>query len=330
MSPDKQGISLELAPLHGVTGRVFRRAYLAAFPGFDSAMAPFILSVRVDRIKETHFKDLCPREEGGIPLVPQILGNDAEGFLATARVLADAGYPEVNWNLGCPYPMVADKGRGSGLLPFPDRITCFLDEVCPRLGPALSVKLRLGRRGAGEILALMPALNPYPLSRIILHARLGIQMYKGEVDLEGFGRAAALCAHRLAYNGDIKDPDTFRALGARFPGVQEWMIGRWALRDPFLAASLKGLAPPPEPLEAIRAFHAELYRSYRAILFGPAHVLDKMKEVWTYLGHNIQGAARELEALPRSKTLEAYEATVERIFAKGRWETPSPQGLSRK
>lgn len=322
MSAGKEGFRLEVAPLHGVTGRVFRRAYLAAFPGFDSAMAPFILSVQVDRLKDTHFKDLCPPDEGGIPLVPQILGNDAEGFLATAKVLADLGYPEVNWNLGCPYPMVADKGRGSGLLPFPDRITRFLDEVCPRLGPGLSVKLRLGRREAGEILALMPALNAYPLSRIILHARLGVQMYKGEVDLEGFGRAAALCAHRLSYNGDIKDRVGFETLRTRFPGVQEWMIGRGALEDPFLPARLKGLPLPPEPLEAIRDFHAELFAGYRAVLFGPAHVLDKMKEVWTYLGRNIQGAARDLEALPRAKTLEAYEATVERIFSKGRWQEP--------
>lgn len=324
MSPATPGTRLELAPLHGVTGRVFRRAYLAAFPGFDSVMAPFILSVRVDRAKETHFKDLSPREEGGLPLVPQILGNDAEGFLATARVLADLGYPELNWNLGCPYPMVADKGRGSGLLPHPDRITRFLDEVCPRLGPALSVKLRLGRRDPGEILALMPVLNAYPLSRLILHARLGIQMYKGEVDLEGFGRAAALCAHRLAYNGDITSLETFEALRARFPAVQEWMIGRWALHNPFLPARIKGLAPPADPLGEIRSFHAELYRGYRAVLFGPAHVLDKMKEVWTYLGRNIRGAAKDLEALPRAKTLETYEATVERIFARGQWLEPSP------
>lgn len=310
---------LELAPLHGVTNRVFRKAYLRAFPGLDAAMAPFILSVKVEGIKETHFKDLSPREEGGLTLVPQILGSEAEGFLATARVLADLGYEEVNWNLGCPYPMVAKKGRGSGLLPHPDRITRFLDAVCPRLGQGLSLKLRLGRENPKEILKILPVLEAYPLTRLIIHPRLGIQMYKGEVDLGGFEEAAALTRHRLSYNGDIKDLRTFRSLARRFPQVDEWMIGRWALYDPFLPARIKGLALPDRPLAVLQAFHEEVYAGYRAVLFGPGHVLDKMKEIWTYLGRNFSGAGPAFAELARAKTLPAYEEAVEGVFRIGRW-----------
>ena len=124
--------SLCFAPLHGITNRVFRQAYFRHFPGFKEAMAPFIQSVRAGSKVATHFKDLLPGYDHALPLVPQILGNDASGFVDTAVVLADLGYREVNWNLGCPYPMVTGKGRGSGLLPQPERVDAFLDQVCAR------------------------------------------------------------------------------------------------------------------------------------------------------------------------------------------------------
>ena len=305
---------LSLAPLHGVTNRVFRAAYLAHFSGFDEAFAPFILAVPTARMKGNHFKDLVPNPRISIPLVPQLLGADSEGFLDCARAIAGMGYGEVNWNLGCPYPMVAKKGRGSGLLPHPDRIDRFLDAVCPRFPLALSVKLRLGRADSAEILALMPVLNRYPLKRVIIHPRLGVQMYKGAVDLEGFSRAASLCSHPVGYNGDIADLRAFGDLAARFPAVGEWMLGRGALWDPFLPARIKGLPLPDDRAETLRAFHDDLFASYREVLCGPAHALDKMKEVWSYLGHSFPRGNQELDGIARAKSIDEYSRAVQALF----------------
>ncbi len=113
-------------------------------------------------------------------------------------MLADAGYGEVDWNLGCPYPMVAGKKRGSGLLPYPEAIGEFLDRVCPRLGIGLSVKMRLGRYDARESAALAPVLNAYPLRKVTVHPRIGVQLYGGSVDLEGFAALAGSLRHPVA------------------------------------------------------------------------------------------------------------------------------------
>lgn len=320
-------MQLYLAPLQGLTNRVFRGVYLRHFPFFDAAFAPFIPAVAVDRMTEKHFKDLIPDSALKIPLVPQVLGNDAPSFIATVKVLAGFGYATVNWNLGCPYSMVAKKGRGSGLLPHPDRIARILDEVCPRLQLPLSVKLRLGRHGRDEILSLMPLFNRYPLKEVIIHARLGIQMYKGEVDLDGFALAAGLSVHPVAYNGDIVDYEAFAELRTRFPSVGVWMIGRGALSDPFFPGRIKGLDPVVDPLGAINAFHDDLYAAYRGVLSGPGHVLDKMKEVWTYLGPSVGGAEAALAAVSRTKTFAAYEGAVRALFADGVWK-PSPEPSS--
>lgn len=325
---------LYLAPLHGVTNRIFRESYFRHFGGFDGAMAPFILAVPSSKLKPNHFKDLLPgpaAEASGdaqgaaarLPLVPQLLGNEAAAFVETAQVLAGLGYGEIDWNLGCPHPMVANKERGSGLLPFPDRIAKLLDAACALPGIAISVKLRLGRSDPLDIERLMPVLNGYPLARVIIHPRLGTQMYRGEVDLEGFARAAGLCSHTVVYNGDIVDRASYEALASRFPGVHEWMIGRGTLRNPFLAEEIKAGkargavgddAAGDDRSARLRAWHEELYRSYRAALSGPAHVLDKMKEVWGYLGASFPERPRQLERLSRAKTLEAYEAAAAQLL----------------
>ena len=306
---------ITLAPLHGVTNRVFRKAYFRHFAGFDEVMAPFIASVKPEKLPERHFKDLSPREDNGIRLVPQVLGNEAPGFVATVRILADLGYDEVNWNLGCPFPVVANKKRGSGLLPFPDLIEEFLDEACAASALPISVKLRLGRRDPCEILALLPILNAHPLARIIIHPRVGIQMYRGEVDLEGFAAAAALSTHEVVYNGDIRDMRTFEVLRSRFPAIREWMIGRWAISDPFLPARIKRLPRVPDRLGVLRAFHDELYAGYREVLCGPAHVLDKMKEIWGFLGKSFPRAGKPLGRISQARTFEAYERAVDGVFS---------------
>ena len=311
---------LYLAPLHGVTNSVYRNAFFRHFRGFDGAFAPFILAVGTSQVKPTHFKDLMPCPSGAAiaaapSLVPQLLGNDPAAFVDTARLLAGLGYDEVNWNLGCPYPMVANKLRGSGLLPFPGRIDSLLDQACAIPGMAVSVKLRLGRSDPKEIITLMPILNGHPLKRVIIHPRIGVQMYRGKVDLEAFAAAAELCRHELVYNGDITSRSDYERLKDRFPFIDEWMIGRGAIANPFLAEELKddrgGADPDASSREArLGAWHDDLYRSYREVLCGPAHVLDKMKEVWSYLGPSLAGKRRQLERLSRAKSLAEYEAAA--------------------
>jgi tRNA-dihydrouridine synthase len=317
---------LQLAPLQGLTNRVFREAYFRHFGGFDGALAPFVLALRGSEAKPRHYKDLLPgpaaeaREGpstglgGRVPLVPQILGNEPVAFAETARVLADLGYAEINWNLGCPHRIVAGKQRGSGLLPFPGRIAEVLDAACAIPGVRLSVKLRLGREDPAEILRLMPILNDHPLAKVIIHPRLGIQMYRGSVDLEGFARAAALCRHRLVYNGDIVDRAGFEALRARFPGIGEWMIGRGALANPFLAEEIKAGTVAGDRDERIRSWHNDIYRRYREVLYGPAHVLDKMKEIWGYLRACYPEQAARISGLARVRTLLDYEIAVAAIL----------------
>lgn len=313
---------LYLAPLHGVTNYVFRNAFSRHFGGVDAAMAPFISSINSETAyakgRGNHFKDVVAEYNTGMRIVPQIISNVTQSFIETATTIQELGYTEVNLNLGCPFSIVTRKKRGSGMLPYPELIEPFLSEICSTLDMKISVKVRLGLNDPAEILSVMPIFNALPLEKIIIHPRIGIQGYTGGVDLDGFAQAADMSTHPVMYNGDIKNAATFTYLHGRFPQIKEWMIGRWAIDNPCIFEQIKGTAGR-DCFAKVKDFHADLYGEYVQVLHSHRHVLDKMKEIWTYLGNSFVGVPRLLKNISHAKNLEAYESAVNSIFSDGEW-----------
>jgi tRNA-dihydrouridine synthase B len=315
MPKTSAGPRLLLAPLKGLTDAVFRKTYAEHFSGFDGMVAPFVTAIPADRLTEHHVRDLLPKADGGALVVPQILGNAAENFLCLARHLYDMGYPEVNWNLGCPFRPVAKKKRGAGLLPFPEHVDEFLDKTLRALPGRLSIKMRLGRNKPDEILRLLPVLERYPVEEITIHPRTATQMYTGLPDLDMFQACLDQSRHRLVYNGDIVDLQGFQALAARFPAVDSWMIGRGALANPFLPAIIKaGRDEIPGQVEKFKAFYEALFGRYRERLCGPGHLLDRMKGFWTYFAGGFTKGPEMGKQVHRSSNLLQYIDIVARFF----------------
>lgn len=315
---------LILAPLRGFTEAVFRNAYQRHFQGVAEAVAPFVTSIKGRRIKPSHLCDLAPADNQAMPVVPQILSNRADEFICLANTLFDLGYREINWNLGCPYPMVAKKMRGSGLLPHADRIDRILEKVLHEFPGRLSIKTRLGRYSAAEMDELIPVFNRYPLTRLIVHPRTGVQMYEGQVDLHGFETCLARSAHPVIFNGDINDPAFFDALESRFPAVAGWMLGRGLIANPFLPESIQ------QDTRVIRnrqtrfaEFHDDLLEGYKGRFAGPGHVLDRMKGYWTYFANGFAKGPQILQRIRKARTLEDYREVVMAVRDEpARWEHP--------
>ena len=306
---------LYMAPLKGVTDHTFRSTFAAHFGGFDLAVAPFIASKKNTAIKRRYVRDVWPEHNTRLPVIPQILGKSAADFIVLADFLYDQGYETVNWNLGCPYPMVANKRRGAGMLPHTDMIAAFLDRVVPGMRASLSIKIRLGWDSPDDIYRLIPVLNQYPLNALIIHPRTGIQRYDGPVDLDTFGRCLPSIVHPVVYNGDIRTPEDFRALSRRFATVSRWMIGRWSLADPFLPQAIKtGETRGRDKIARIKRFHETLYASYRSILDGPSHLLNKMKGLWKYLSLPFNDCKKAMKAINKSHRPEQYLDRVNRFF----------------
>lgn len=304
---------LVLAPIRGITDCHFRSIFHHYFPGFDSSLAPFINPQRHSSFQHRQLKDVLPENNRTLPVVPQLLNTNVEDFLFLASRLQELGYKEINWNLGCPAPMVTKKHRGSGLLPFPEQIISFLDRVVPRLPLALSIKTRLGYDDKNELPALLPRLDDYPLTEIIIHARLGSQLYKGTTDRESFGLCLKGSRHPIVYNGDITSVQNFKELQQEFPGIKKWMIGRGALANPFLAGEIKNLTISDKRKKLLN-FHDELYACYREILSGQSHLLGRMKQLWIYLSTFFPPEKKAWKNIKKCRTEEKYQQIVEDIF----------------
>ena len=306
---------LIMAPLRGFTDAVFRNAFQRHFKGVCEAVAPFVTSIKGRSIKPSHLRDLFPEQNRGIPIVPQILSNHTDEFLCLADTLLDLGYPEINWNLGCPFPMVAKKKRGSGLLPHPELIDSMLEKIFYRFSGRLSVKTRLGRFCVQEMDRLIPVFNRYPLSRVIVHPRTGVQMYTGQVNLDAYGVCSMDITHPVVYNGDINNLNMFQSLGSRFPNTDGWMLGRGLLANPFLPEMIQNEAMPVGALhERFFHFHDDLLEGYLQLFSGPGHVLDRMKGFWRYFSDGLTNGRKALKRIRKVNSLKRYREIVEEVI----------------
>lgn len=311
---NKKPHNLSLAPIRGITDYLFRNIFFKHFEGFDEALAPFINPQRFSSFKTKQLADVLP-ENNTVRITPQLLHTDPADFLALAQRLHDLGFREINWNLGCPAPMVTRKKRGSGLLPYPEQIISFLDKVIPQLKTALSVKTRLGFESRKEIETLLPLLNDFPLTKIIIHTRTGRQRYQGQTDPDAFRCCRELSRHILVYNGDINDTATFSALATQFPDIDQWMIGRGALSDPFIGERIRGQSiNKDEQYKRLAAFHADLYTQNELKLSGPGHLLSRLKQVWFYLKTSFPDEKQLTKKLLRSKDDKQYREVISKIF----------------
>lgn len=300
-----------LAPLRGLTGALFRNTYAEFFDGIDGAVTPFLTTIQGVRIKPSQLGEVLPANNTRIPAVPQIISKNPDNFVSLATALHHLGYDTVNWNLGCPFARVAQKQRGSGMLPHPDRIDAFLDKAMGAIAVQVSIKLRLGRHHPQEILSLLPVFNRYPLQSLIIHPRTGVQMYTGRPDLDLFERCLGQCRHPVIYNGDITDLVGFQALRRRFPGVAGWMIGRGVLANPFLPAQIKGLdLAGTDRVARFQQFHDALHDRFACVRQGPTQLLDTMKGYWTYFAGGFQHGEKLLKRVRKVRRIEQYRELV--------------------
>jgi tRNA-dihydrouridine synthase B len=306
--PDgKEGPVFYLAPIRGITNRIYRNCFADLFGEMDTAITPFIQTAKGHLVKPVHLVE-CDPAQNHMPIIPQIIGRDPDQFVELARQLADLGNKAVNWNLGCPYPTMTKKRKGAGLLPYPEAIDRFLDQVCKRLPLTLSVKMRLGMEAPEEYSAILPVLNRYPLQHVTIHARLGIQMYAGPIDLDAFGHCCERLDHPVIYSGDIFSIDDYQRLSTRFPQVRIWMLGRGLLSNPHLLREIKDnrAIPFPDTMTQLALFHRNLFDQYRQRLAGLTHLLQQMLGHWTYWCQGLPNGDKHLKKIRRAKTLTRY------------------------
>ena len=304
------------SPLQGFTDFRFRNAQNKLFGGIDTFYSPYIRLNGKMVIKPSYERDLLPENNLDLEVIPQVITNDADEFLFVAKYVQELGYKELNWNLGCPYPMVTKSGMGSGLIANPDKINNILHRAHSESDIIVSMKMRLGYDNSEEILDVLPILDTYPIKNIAIHARIGKQLYKGGVNLDAFQHCVDNSKHKLYYNGDITSVAKFHEMQERFPSIDHWMIGRGLISDPFLPSMIKNNTSeyPSNKIELFSTFHDTLYAIYSESLSGSTHILLKMYHLWEYFSATFSNSHKVLKKIKKAQSIRNYEAAVAEIF----------------
>ena len=297
-------LPIHFAPLQGFTESAYRLAHSKFAPGIHTYYSPFLRLEKGD-IRTKDLRDL--QTEHPYHLVPQIIVRDVEEFNLLTKAVTELGFKEIDINMGCPYPMQTKSGRGSGILPHPEKVREILDAINAS-NIQFSIKMRLGQTSPEECLQLLPLLNEAPLAHITLHPRIGIQQYKGALDFETFDKFYSECKHLLIFNGDIADIKDIQYIETRYPKLAGIMIGRGLLANPVLAAQYAGL-PCGTATETLLKIHADIAADYARRLQGNAQILDKIRPFWTYA--DLPKKIRK--KIEKSKTFEEYLAAVNEI-----------------
>ena len=310
----QQTLSIQFAPLQGYTETVYRNAHEAVFGGADIYYTPFV-RVEKETFRPKDVRDISPEKNRVYRLIPQLIAPTPEKAEAVLGLFIEKGYREADLNLGCPFPLLAKRHNGSGILPYPDEVRELLRIIRRHPEINFSVKMRLGWEDPKECLALADLLNEIPLRQVTMHARIGMQQYKGKPDMEGFRTFYEVCRHPLVYNGDITDTADIRHLSTLFPHLAGVMIGRGLLARPALALEYKESRTlgEDEYWERMKALHTAVFEGYASQLEGgDAQLLNKMKTFWEYPSAGIDRKAAK--SIRKSTSLSKYEQAVSTFF----------------
>lgn len=306
---------LSLGPFQGITDVSFRNVFKKHFGGIDKYYTPFFTGIQKDHAKNLQVEEIDPRCNDVETLTPQILSTDAEEVLRFAKQCKQLGYKEINLNMGCPFPRVANKKRGCGLMPYPDKVEAMFDRIFDEIDIKFSVKCRLGYFSSNEIEAIIPIFNRFPLSELIIHPRIGKQIYNGEADVVRFNSLMPYINAPLIYNGDIVSVETFSHIREIVQPVNNFMLGRGLLANPFLAEQIKGESHYNEDKTArLHSYIVDLYEDRLRHVGGSPKVLGRMKELWSYLMNSFVEPQTIWRRIKKINALKIYEETVEEVF----------------
>ena len=309
-------MDIRSAPLESLTDAVFRRVHHQLFGCVEKYYIPFVSPTSHHCFSPRERRDIAPENNAGVPVVPQIMTRYPEHFLWAAQEMQARGYDEVNLNIGCPSGTVTAKGKGAGMLREPEALRAFLDEIFTHSPLPISIKTRIGFAAPEEWDALLGILRQYPMKELIIHPRLRVQFYKGDVYPEAF-RQAAQAGLPLVYNGDLFDLPACQALQADYP-LMPMMLGRGLLANPALPRQLGGGAALT--VEEIARYHDALEQEYSRI-FPKDQVHCKMRGLMKHVACCFERPEKMMKLIAKTNPY-TYHAAVEKLLQAPLREAP--------
>lgn len=196
------------------------------------------------------------------PIALQVGGSDPALMAAAARLGADAGYDEININVGCPSDRVQSGRFGACLMATPDVVAECVSAMRQATDIPVTVKTRIGiddHDSYAFLRSFISAVAAAGCDTFIVHARKAILSGLSPKENRSVPPLDYERVYRLkdefpqltiAVNGGVTSKEQMLRHLARVDGV---MIGRQAYHDPWFLTELGGGDVPRSRHEVVES-----------------------------------------------------------------------------
>lgn len=214
------------------------------------------------------FLSLDPIEH---PIAVQLGGSDPGELAVAAEMVEDAGFDEVNLNVGCPSPRVQAGNFGASLMRSPELVAECVDAMRQAVNIPVTVKMRTGIGRAADqdyLNRFIEVVRAAGCKLFIIHAR----NVWFDVKRPKENRLKPMIRYEMVYevkrqfpdltiviNGDI---ESMEAGLSHMPHVDGIMLGRMAFHDPYQFAFTDRLYYGSEAPIVAREEAVERYLAY--------------------------------------------------------------------
>ncbi len=238
---------LFLAPMENVTDASFR--FICKEFGADMMYTEFISSDGLIRDAKSSLAKLEIFDYER-PIGIQIYGHIPEAMEEAAKMAEDANPTLIDINFGCPVNKIANRGAGSGMMRYPERMVDITRQVVQAVKLPVTVKTRLGWDENSKIIVeLAERLQDVGIAALTIHGRTRSQLYKGEADWRLIGEVKANQRIHIPIigNGDISTPEEAKSAFENY-GVDAIMIGRATYGHPWIFKEIKHYLTTGNPM----------------------------------------------------------------------------------
>ena len=251
-----------LAPMAGITDICFRQLMDEMQAGvliseLVSAKGLFFNSKKTRKMMRIH-------KNPGTIVGIQLFGESPEDIVHAVSVVEETGADFVDINMGCPVKKVVKKGCGAALMRDPAYLEKFLTTIKKGIRLPLTVKMRTGwNENELTIHECVQAAYQSGCEWVAIHGRTRAQGYEGKADWDLIAEVKSRAKLPIIGNGDIRNANQAKQR-LQETGVDAVMIGRGALRNPWIFKECVGLSVQRSGLKLLNQYLSGLQENYDA------------------------------------------------------------------
>lgn len=306
---------LALAPMQDVTDLPFWQLMMR-YGGADVYYTEYF-RVHADSHLEKPILASITKNPTGKPVIAQMIGNDINALVRTAKELQEHPVAAIDLNLGCPAPVVYKKCAGGGLLREPQLVDAILGALRETITGKFTVKTRIGFDDPAVFEVLLPLFRKHSIDLLTVHGRTVKEMYRSAVHYDFIARAVDEMSCPVLANGNVSS--AFKAEEVlRLTGARGLMIGRGAIRNPWMFQQIRqhlsGEIISQPSGRAVLDYIRDLYESVCDFSMPELSHVHKMKKYLNFIGLGVEPTGEFLHNIRRVKTKKEFFHVCEQFL----------------